>query len=155
MQGLGPGGGPLWVVPKRARGGDRILVRGGGAEGGGEAGRWRGGGKRGQGLGRGGGRARSIFCVLGCICVVSKLQKREKHWFFCGGGGGGRGAGGWAWVRGGGLGGRVRGKGRAGSWSGGGARWVVQRRGGAGSWFEGGPRGRPGGLFQRGGGRVF
>ena len=61
-----------------------------------------GGGKGGQGLGPGGGRARSIFCVFGCICVV--LHKREKHLVFLLGEGGGGGAGPRSVeVRGGGL----------------------------------------------------
>ena len=68
-------GAAWWVVPKRGGTGSWFGGKGG-------AGRWRGERKRGQGLGRGGGRARSIFRVFGCICVVSKLQKQEKHWFF-------------------------------------------------------------------------
>ena len=43
---------------------------------------------------------------LGAFALFLNCRKEKKHWFFLWGRGGGRGAGGWAWVRGGGLGGQ-------------------------------------------------
>ena len=103
----------------------------------------------------GGGRARSIFCVFGCICDVSKLHTREKLWFFLGEGGG-RGAGGRATVRGGGLDRRGGAGGRRGGGRGVGGQGVAGRwRGGKGGqvflWGRGGEAGPRSGEAVRAG----